>query len=137
MNYLLSNRTEKKLESHIKVCGNKDFCRVLMPSEDTKVLEFNQNRKSDKAPSIIYADLESLIKRTDECKKNFEKSSTTKVGEHIPCRHSMSPTLPFHDIENKHDADRGEGCMQKFRKSLREHAVKIINFERKKMITIY
>ena len=108
-----------------------------MPSEDTRVLEFNQNRKYDEAPSIIYGDLESLIKRIDGCKKSFEKSSTTKVGEHIPCRHSMSPTLPLHDIENKHDADRGEGCMQKFRESLREHAVKIINFEKKKMITIY
>ena len=26
-----------------------------MPSEDTKTLEFNQYQKSDKAPSIIYA----------------------------------------------------------------------------------
>ena len=29
-----------------------------MPSEDTKILEFNQYQKSDKAPFIIYADLE-------------------------------------------------------------------------------
>ena len=28
-----------------------------MPSEDTKILQFNQNQKSDKAPFIIYADL--------------------------------------------------------------------------------
>ena len=26
-----------------------------MPSEDTRILEFNQNQKSDKAPFIIYA----------------------------------------------------------------------------------
>ena len=32
-----------------------------MPSKDTKILEFNKYRKSDKAPFIIYADLESLI----------------------------------------------------------------------------
>ena len=30
-----------------------------MPSEETKVLDFNQYQKSDKAPFIIYADLES------------------------------------------------------------------------------
>ena len=29
-----------------------------MPSEDTKILEFNQFQKSDKAPFVIYADLE-------------------------------------------------------------------------------
>ena len=38
--------------------SKKDFCNVIMPSEDTKLLEFNQNRKSDKATFIIYADLE-------------------------------------------------------------------------------
>ena len=32
-----------------------------MPSEETKILEFNQCQKSDKASFIIYADLECLI----------------------------------------------------------------------------
>ena len=47
------------------------FCGVLMPSEDTKILEFNQYRKSDKTPSIIYVHLEFLLKRTDEYKNIF------------------------------------------------------------------
>ena len=42
-----------------------------MPSEDTKILEFNQYRKSDKTPSIIYVHLEFLLKRTDEYKNIF------------------------------------------------------------------
>ena len=29
-----------------------------MPSEDTKILEFDQYQKSDKKPSIFYEDLE-------------------------------------------------------------------------------
>ena len=33
-----------------------------MPSKDTEILEFNQYQKSDKAPFVIYADLECLIK---------------------------------------------------------------------------
>ena len=33
-------------------------------SEDTKILEFNQYRKYDKTPSIIYANLESLNKKS-------------------------------------------------------------------------
>ena len=32
--------------------------QVLRPSEDTKILDFNQYQKSDKAPLIIYAGLE-------------------------------------------------------------------------------
>ena len=41
-----------------------------MPSGDTKILEFNQYQKSDKAPFIIYADLECIIEKTDGCKNN-------------------------------------------------------------------
>ena len=36
---------------------------VLRPSEDTKILDFNQYQKCDKALFIIYAGLECLKKR--------------------------------------------------------------------------
>ena len=41
-----------------------------MIPKDTKILEFNQNRKFDKAPFIIYANLECLIEKSDGCKNN-------------------------------------------------------------------
>ena len=53
-------RAKNKLESHKKLCENKNFCDAVMPSEDTKVLEFNQYQMFDKTQSISYADLESL-----------------------------------------------------------------------------
>ena len=34
-----------------------------MPSEETKILEFNQYRTSDKIPFIIYADLKCFIEK--------------------------------------------------------------------------
>ena len=55
-----------------------------MPSEDTEKLEFNQYQRYDKAPFIVYAELECLIEKVDGFKNNPENSSTTKVGEHIP-----------------------------------------------------
>ena len=51
-----------------------------MPSEGTKILEFNCYQKSDKARYIIYADLQCLIEKIDGCKNNPENSSTTKVS---------------------------------------------------------
>ena len=104
-----------------------------MPSKDTKILEFNQYQKSDKAPFVIYADLECLIEKIDGCKNNPENSSTTKVSEHIPSGFSMSTISSFRSIENKHDVYRGKDCMKKFCEFLREHAMKIINFKKKKM----
>ena len=44
-----------------------------MTSDDTKILKFNQYRKSDKAPFLIHADIECLLEKIDECKKNPEK----------------------------------------------------------------
>ena len=61
-----------------------------MPSEDTKILEFNQYQKSDKGPFILYADLECIIEKINGSKNNRENSFTTKVSEHIPSGFSMS-----------------------------------------------
>ena len=36
-------------------------------------------------------------------------------------------------MENKHDVYRGKECTEKFYESLREHANKVINFEKEKM----
>ena len=47
LNCLHSFAAENKRESHEKVFKNKDFCNIEIPSEDTKILEFNQYRKSD------------------------------------------------------------------------------------------
>ena len=46
-----------------KVCKSKDFCGIVMPSERESILEFNQYMKSGKMSYIIYADMESLIKK--------------------------------------------------------------------------
>ena len=53
LNCLHSFATENRHASHKKVCENRDFCTVLMPFEDTKILEFNEYQKSDKASFII------------------------------------------------------------------------------------
>ena len=103
-----------------------------MPFEDTKILKFNQYQKSDKAPFIIYSDLECIIEKIDGCKNNPENSSTTKVSKHVPSGFSVSTISSFRSIENKHDVYRGKDCMKKFYESLRKHAIKIINFKKKK-----
>ena len=75
---------QKKIESHKNVCENKDFPNVVMPSEDTKILEFNQYQKFDKAPFIIYADFECIVVKIDGCKNDCENASATEASKHIP-----------------------------------------------------
>ena len=45
----------------------------------------------------------------------------------------MSKISSFKSIENKHVTCRGKDYMKRFYKSLREHAMEIINFKKKKM----
>ena len=53
-----------------------------MSSEETKILKFTEYQKFDKLSFIIYVDLQSLIKKIEKFKYNFEKTVTTKVREH-------------------------------------------------------
>ena len=85
-----------------------------MPSEDTKILEFNQYQKSDKAPFIIYADLQCLLEKIDGYKNNPENSFPKNAGEYIPSGFSMSTILSFKSIANQHDVYRGKDCMKSF-----------------------
>ena len=84
----------------------------VMPSEYTKILEFNQSQKSDKVPFIIYADRQCLIEKNDGCKNDPENSFTTKVGEHIPSGFLMPTKSSFTSIQNKHNVYRGKNCMK-------------------------
>ena len=101
MNCLHSFRTENKLKSHEKVCKNKDFGGIAMPSERDKILEFNHYMISDKIPYIIYADIKSLIKKVRGYANNPENSLTTKIGDHIPWRYLMSTIWGFDHMEDK------------------------------------
>ena len=62
------------MNQYVKIIA---FGIALLTSKDN-ILKFNQCRKSDKIPSIIYAGLESLIKIIENCKSNTEKYSTKK-----------------------------------------------------------
>ena len=61
----------------------------------------------DKMSYVIFADIESLIKKVDGCANNPKNDSTTKIGEHIPCWYSMSTLWAFDNVENKHTLHRG------------------------------
>ena len=89
------------------------FCNVVILSEDTKISEFNWYQKSDKAPFIIYADVENLTEKNDGRKSNPENLSRIKVVELIPSGVSMSATSSFKSIENKNNVYRGKDCMKK------------------------
>ena len=107
-----------------------------MSNKDNNKIKYNQGEKSIKLPFIIYADLECLLEKIDTCYNNPEESSTTKINHHTPSGYSIFTHCSFDKSKNKLNYYRGEDCMKRFCKDLKEHAKKIINCEKKDMIPL-
>ena len=107
-----------------------------MPTKDNNIIKYNHGEKSIKVPFIIYADLECLLKKMRTCINNPNESSTTKINKHTPSGYSIFTSCSFDESKNKLNYYRGKDCMKKFCKDLKEHATRIINHEKKKIIPL-
>ena len=136
LNCFHSYTTEKKLKKHQRICRNHDFCHMIMPKENNKILKYNPGEKSLKVPFIIYADLECILRKMSACQVNPTKSYTEKKAEHEPSGYSLVTYCSFDKSKNEIKYYRGEDCMKMFCKDLKDQAMKIINYEKKEMIPL-
>ena len=107
-----------------------------MSSEKDNILEFNQYMKSDKMSYIIYADTESLIKKQMEVQIIQKILQQQKLESIFLVDIFNVNYMAFDNIYKKHTLYRGQDCIKKICESLREHAKKIIDFEKKKMLPL-
>ena len=107
-----------------------------MFKENNKILKHNHGEKSMKVPFIIYADLESLLQKSNTCHNNPKKSSKTKLNIHTSSGYSLFTHCLFDTTKNKLDYYRGKNCMKNFCLDLRKLATKIIDYEKKEMISL-
>ena len=136
LNCFHSYRTKNKLDAHKKICENHEYCHIEMPTKDNNIIKYNQGEKSLKLLFIIYTDLECLLEKINTCYNNPEESSTTKINKHTPSGYSIFTHCSFDKSKSKLNYYRGEDCMKRFCKDLREHATKIINCEKKDMLPL-
>ena len=136
LNCFHSYRTENKLEAHKKICENHDYCHAEMPTKDNNIIKYNHGEESMKLPFVIYADLECSLEKMSTCINNTNEPSTTKINKHTPSGYSIFTHCSFDKSKNKLNYYRGKDCMKKFSKDLREHASKIIDYEKKKIIPL-
>ena len=107
-----------------------------MPSKDNNTIKYNHGEKSMKLPFVIYVDLECLLEKMSTCINKPNELSTTKISKHAPSGYSIFTHCSFDESKNKLNYYRGNDCMKKFCKDLREHATKIINCEKEKMMPL-
>ena len=70
------------------------------------------------------------------CNNNPKKSSSTKIKKHTTSGYSLLPHCSFDNTKNRFDYYRGKNCMKNFCLDLKEHATKIIDYEKKSMIPL-
>ena len=107
-----------------------------MPNEDNKFLKYNHGEKLLQVPFIMYADLECFVEKIDTCQNNNDNSYTEKKAKNTPSGHSLVTCCSFDESKNKVSDHRGKDCIEMFTKKIREQAVKIINYEKKKEIML-
>ena len=135
LNCFHSYRTLNKLKKHERVCNNHDYCRIDMPEKHEKI-KYLPGEKSLKAPCIIFADLECLLKKMQYCQNNPKNSYTEKKAKHKPSGYTCCSICSFDDTKNKCYFYRGKDCIEKLCKDLKELGTEIINFEEKEMIPL-
>ena len=73
----------EKLEHHKEYCSEQESIKINMPPPNT-FISFKNFLYSEKAPFVIYADFECIVKPIDNCKPDPEKSYTNKYQKHEP-----------------------------------------------------
>ena len=132
LNCFHSYRTKEALEKHMKVCEDKDYCYIIKGES----LKYHPGVKSMKAPYIIVADIESLLRKMDICPNDPSISSTEKKNKHEMCGYSLFTDCSFDEKNNKLDYYRSKDCLKIFCEDLKKQAKSINDFEKKEMIEL-
>ena len=119
------------LENHKKYCNgvNGRPTRIEMPEEGKNILAFQNYHKQMKAPYVIYADFEALVKKIPGCERNPEskkkcKSYTEKTELHKACGYSYIVVKSDGEVTSK-KVYRGEGAVKSFLESIMQEKEKI------------
>ena len=139
LNCFNSFNTSESLNKHKEYCYENKSVKTTMPPPGT-YLEFKNFHHSEKAPFVVYADFESLIKSMDYCNPDPNKSYTKKYQKHEPISFSYyilcSIDGVYKPVLRKYTQTKPEGAnaIDVFIKWLEEDVKSIANIEPKEMI---
>ena len=100
--------SDNLLRKHKRLCGNHNYCNVDMPEKNKNKLKYRYGEKLLKAPFIIYADLECLLKKEQSCQNNPKTS------------YSLDLICSFDKTKTRHYLYRGKDCIENFCKRLEQ-----------------
>ena len=77
-----------------------------------------------------------FIIKMNTCNNNLNMSYTTAKALHKPSGYSLLTSCSFDKSENKQTYYRKRDCMKRFCNDLKEHVIRINNYEAKPMIAL-
>ena len=78
----------------MKLCEHKDYCYIEFPKKGES-LKYQPGVKSMKAPCVVVADIEHLLRKMNTCANDPSKSSTEKKNEHEMCEYLLFTDCSF------------------------------------------
>ena len=80
--------------------------------------------------------LNFFLKKSIHVKITLKNLFTETKIKHTPSGYSLFPNFSFDETKNKLDCYKGEDCMERFCKDIKDHAMKIINYQEEEMIPL-
>ena len=122
--------SERTLSDHLIYCRGVDAppCHAVFPEDNEETgyipqTKFGHFKNMIKAPYVVYADTESIIRPTTTPTTN---SNTTQTSEHVPCSYFYIVVRSDGEVTNM-STYCGEDCMDEFFSNLECEMEKIRN----------
>ncbi|XP_018403208.1 PREDICTED: uncharacterized protein LOC108780113 [Cyphomyrmex costatus] len=121
LHYFSSN---EKLEIHSEDCGKLNKCAIRLPSEEKKWLEFHNYGMKERAPFVVYADLECVLRKTEDAATStssyaYQQHEVFSIGYYVRC--SYDDTLSAYRCQRDND------CVSWFARQLEDLAHRVKN----------
>ena len=124
--YLHGYSRRDLLERHKLECKGhlKSPTRTEMPKAGENKMAFKNFCKQMKAPYVVYADFECVLRKINTCEPDNKQSFTTKTENHEPCGFSYVVVRSDGQTFGPYTY-RGEDAIYKFLTSLLNHEIKM------------
>lgn len=110
----------EKLRVHLTNCITQNECQIEMPDPDDNTIKFENYKKQLKVPFIIYADLESILKKPDQ--QFCNSGETVAYQQHEPYSIGFYFKCLYDESKSFYKSQRGPQCIDWFVQELQEIA---------------
>lgn len=102
-----------KLEAHRINCMMQNDCAIKLPTENNKIIKFKNFRNKSRAPFVVYADIEAILKPSSQ--KIFgDNSSTRIINEHEVYCVGYYHHCSYDERQSYYRAKRDPECIEWF-----------------------